>query len=149
MGHTHSRLLYHIIWGTRNREPWLGPNIQTELYAYLARLLEKNGAFVYKIDGMEDHVHCVCQLRTSPSVAKVVKDAKSYSTGWIKRRFGLSRFAWQEGYGPFTVSASQLQSVIDYVRNQKEHHRTKSFEEEYIDFLRKHGLEIDPESLFD
>ena len=98
---------------------------------------------------MADHIHCVCQLNPEPSVAKVVQDVKSYSSGWVKRRFRTQDFAWQKGYGPFSVSPSKLQDTIDYVRNQKEHHKTRSFAEEYAGFLRLHGIEFDPVTLFE
>lgn len=149
MGHTHSRLLYHYIFATHRRTKWLKPEMQAEVYAYLATLLAKDGAHVYKINGMEDHVHVVLQLRTKPAVADIMEHAKAYASGWIKRRFGIKDFAWQEGYGVFTISPSQLNGAIRYVENQKEKHKKISFEEEYKWFLEKHGIEFDPEKLFD
>jgi putative transposase len=149
MGHTYTRLLYHLIWGTHGRNRWIGEQTQHELYAYMASLVQKVNGVPYVINGMSDHIHIVCQLRPKPDVSRVVQDVKAYSSGWFKRRFDIPAFTWQEGYGAFTVSPSQLDSVIEYAERQKEHHAKHTFETEYLGFLRAHQVEFDEKTVFD
>jgi len=149
MSDTYTRLLYHMCFSTKNHELWLSPEIEMEVHAYLAGLMQNAGAHVYKVNGMEDHIHCVVQLPPTIAVSTFLRDLKAYSSGWFKRRFGRAAFAWQRGYGAFTVSPSQLNKVITYVANQKEHHSSGlTYVEEFRNLLAKHGIPFE-ESMLD
>ncbi|MGI8906493.1 MAG: IS200/IS605 family transposase [Candidatus Sumerlaeaceae bacterium] len=149
MGHSHTRYLYHFVWSTKHREPWITNDVEAQVYAYVTALLIKSNAHVFAINGMPDHVHAIVELRAEPSVGRVVKDAKAYSSGWFKRRFGRSAFAWQTGYGGFTISTSQLDKAIGYVQRQKVHHRKTGFDfaEEMKMLCKLHGVEFDSKML--
>ena len=149
MGHSHTRYLYHFVWSTKYREQWITPNIEPELYAYLTSLLQKNKGHVFAINGMPDHVHIIAELKGEPSVSKVIRDAKTYSSGWFKRRSGRAAFYWQTGYSGFTISPSQLDKAVNYVRKQKAHHRKAGFDfvAEMKMLCKLHGVKFDSNML--
>ena len=135
MANTYTCLHYHINFGTKNRQRWISPVIEERLWAYLCGIAVKNGMTPIKIGGVEDHVH--------------VQLLKGGSSAWIHETFPkLAQFAWQDGYSAFTVSKSQLPDLIESVKNQREHHRTRTFQEEYRAFLDRHGVEYDERYLW-
>ncbi len=118
------------------------------LHAYLGGIVPDLGGVPEKINGVEDHVHLLVGLRATHRVADVLKEIKAASSKWVHQELRQSLFVWQEGYGAFTVSASQLEAVKNYIANQEEHHRRKSFQEEYLEFLEQYGVEYDEKYLW-
>jgi putative transposase len=150
MASTLTNLLYHIIFSTKNREPVITEPIRRDLYAYMGGIIRGEGGTLLEIGGIADHVHLVVRFKSDPSVATMVKIIKSKSSKWLNaqpKRPG--RFEWQRGYAAFTVSLSQLDNVRAYVRNQEQHHRRKTFQEELRALLDKHGVEYDERYLWD
>jgi putative transposase len=148
MSHTHSCLLYHLVFNTKRREPWLEPNIRTQVFSYLAGILQEMDGAPILINGVSDHVHILTGLRSRHCLADVLRDLKSSSSRWFQETFKRTAFAWQEGYGAFTVSPNQKDSAIAYIRNQEEHHRETSFQAEYLRMLKLAEIEYDPKFVF-
>ena len=149
MGHSFTNLLYHIVFGTKQREPWLDDNLRPALHGELGSILKKEGGIPLIINGMPEHVHILAKLRADHRVSEILSDLKSRTSGWIHRtREDLAHFAWQTGYGAFTVSQSQLDVVRRYIENQEEHHRKVPFNREYLELLRRHGVEITEQDLW-
>src|SRR5262249_174983 len=142
MANTYTKLLYHIIFGTKRREPLVTTGFQDHLYSYIGGILRGRKGMLVEIGGMPDHVHLVIRIRPDVSVEEIVRLVKANSSKWVNEGPNArGRFAWQEGYAAFSVSCSQLPGVCRYVQNQAEHHRTKTFQEEYVEFLRRHDME--------
>lgn len=149
MGHAHTNLLFHIVFSTKDRAPFLDAELKPRLFAYMGGILRKLGGTALLINGPNDHVHLLAVLPAKTSVAEIVGKLKANSSGWVHRQFpGRWRFAWQTGYAAFSVSHSQKQAVLDYIANQEAHHRKVSFQEELVAFLRRHEIEYDPEFLW-
>jgi REP element-mobilizing transposase RayT len=150
MSSTHTNLLYHIVFSTKKREPIITAPIRAELFKYMGGIIRGEGGKLLQIGGMPDHVHLVVRFKAEPSVATMVKIVKSKSSKWLNERPKRpGRFEWQRGYAAFTVSVSQLESVRVYVRNQEQHHRRKTFQDELRLLLEKHGVEYDERYLWD
>lgn len=149
MSHTHTMLLYHIVFSTKHREPWLEPNVRESLFPYMSGILKNHNGHALLVNGMPDHVHILAQLRSTPSLADVVQATKAGSSAWFKETFRRSAFSWQEGYGAFSVSVSQCERVRKYIERQEEHHRAQKFEDEYIGLLKRHHIEYDLRFVFD
>jgi len=143
MPSTFTSLFYHIVFGTKNREPFLLPRILEPTHAYLGGCLRAARADPVEIGGIADHIHILARLKATHCVADVVRDIKKASSIWIGDEMRQRGFHWQDGYAAFTVARRQLNVVQHYVANQKEHHRVKSFTEEYREFLDEHGIEFD------
>ena len=116
---------------------------RTDLHAYLGGIIRRANGIAESVDGVADHVHLLVGLRATHCLADVLRELKSVSSGWVHDEIGLPAFAWQEGYGAFTVSPSQRQAVRRYIEQQEEHHRTRTFREEYLELLRRSGVEFD------
>lgn len=147
MPSTHTSLHYHIVFSTKGRRRILAEPWQEQLHAYLGGIARDLGAVPSSIGGWGDHVHILAGLKATHTLAEVVRQIKRGSSAWIHRH-GVNKFEWQDGYGAFTVSPSQLTKVQRYIANQAERHRTKSFEEEYIDLLRLSGVEFEEKYLW-
>jgi REP element-mobilizing transposase RayT len=144
MANTYTNLHFHIVFSTRNREPWIATDIEQRIWEYLGGIARTNHMKALQIGGIEDHVHVVVGMRPTMSVSEAVQLLKGGSSKWIHETFpSLAGFAWQDGYGAFTVSKSQLPEVIHYAANQREHHRVRTFQEEYKALLEKHQIEYD------
>jgi putative transposase len=136
MANTYTSLHYHVVFSTKNRQPFLIESIRGRLFAYLSGIARKNGMNAFEIGGVADHVHLLLSIPASLAVSKAVQLLKGGSSHRLKETFpNLNDFAWQDGYAAFTVSQSQLDDIRAYVRSQREHHRTKTFAEEYRAFL--------------
>ena len=149
MSSTLTNLLYHIVFSTKNREPIITKPIRADLFKYIGGIIRAEGGTLLEIGGMSDHIHLVVRFKAEPSVATMVKIIKSKSSKWLNdqpKRPG--RFEWQRGYAAFTVSVSQLESVRTYVRNQEQHHRRKTFQDEFRLLLEKHGVVYDERYLW-
>ena len=147
MPSTCTSLHYHLVFSTKNREPFITTAWRTRLQEYLGGMIRRVSGVPLAIGGVADHVHLLIGLKASHCLADVLRDLKKDSTHWVKDAHGLKLFAWQEGYAGFTVSPTAVESVRSYVLNQEEHHRHKSFREELIELLTKAGIEFDEKYL--
>ncbi len=142
-------LLVHFTWSTAGREPWLAANMRDDLYAYIGGIINNKRAKLISAGGMFDHIHLFASLPSTISIADFVNAVKSNSSRWTHESFPRHQsFAWQEGYGAFSVSKSEQQRVIKYISNQESHHRKHSFKEELITLLDKHEIEYDERYLW-
>ena len=150
MADTFFSLNVHCVFSTKNREPLLVGEIKDRLWAFMGGIAKQNKITPLCIGGVADHVHMLVSLPTTLSVAKAVQLIKGGSSSWVHGTFdSLRHFAWQSGYGAFSVSASHIGEAIRYIQNQEDHHRLKSFQEEYVAFLKKHGIQCDERYLWD
>ena len=145
-----SFLLVHIVFSTKDREPWLDASVRPALHAYLATVARGNECECYRVGGVADHVHLAIRLSRTITMAKLVEELKTSSSKWLKSQSpALAGFAWQRGYGAFSVGPSDLESLRRYIDQQEEHHRTKTFQEEYRAFLSKYGIDHDERYVWD
>jgi len=146
MAHSFSRNHLHVIFSTRQRRKTIPREWQPRLWAYLAGICKNHGMIALAVGGTQDHVHLLFHLPPSLALAKAVLLLKSNSSKWMGE---LGReFSWQEGYGAFSVSSSNLNAVMRYIQNQEAHHRKISFEEEFRAILKRHGVEYEPKYMF-
>jgi putative transposase len=143
MPSTHTSLLYHLIFATKNREPLIAEEWRERLHDCLGGTVRGLGGVSQGIGGVSDHVHLLVGLKSSHCLADFMRELKKNSSAWVRETFRGVRFAWQEGYAAFSVSASAAASVQTYIARQAEHHRHRTFQEELIEFLRKTGVEFD------
>ena len=145
MANTYTSLLYHFIWSTKRREPMLPNAVRPRVLSYLAGVAKENRLFVHELGGTADHVHLLIEVPKSVTVVTVAKTLKGVSSSWINEEKVIrGRFQWQDGYGALTVGPDERNGVSEYIRNQEEHHRVKTFGEEYEELLRKYGIDFDP-----
>jgi len=145
MSHTYSSNRVHVIFSTKERAKNLSDNFQPKLWAYMAGIAHNQGFAAIIIGGVQDHVHALLVVPPSIALSKAVQFLKGSSSKWINDIQATSaHFAWQEGYGAFSVSASQTSDVVRYIKDQRSHHEKKSFEEEFVIFLKKYGVTYDP-----
>ncbi len=144
---TYSSLHFHIVFSTKNRSRVITPEIELRVHEYLGGTIRGLDGFPQGIGGVEDHVHLLVGLKTTHCVSDFVRELKKASSQWIETEFELADFAWQKGYGIFSVSATARESVKSYIANQREHHRQRSFKEEFIEMLERAGVEYDPKYL--
>jgi putative transposase len=147
MPSTHLSLHYHVVFSTKGRRRTIAEPWREELHAYMGGIIRDIGAVARSIGGPGDHVHVLLGLRATHTLADAVRQMKRGSSVWIHQH-GIEKFAWQEGYGAFTVSPSQLSRVQRYIANQIEHHRKKTFEEEYVDLAAVEWREFDEKYLW-
>ena len=146
--HSFVSCVIHCVWSTKNREPWLIPDLRERLWPYLGGIAKQNQMKTLAIGGAADHVHILLSLPATLSVAKAVQLLKGNSSKWIRETFPKMRsFAWQEGYGAFSVGISGVDATVIYINNQTEHHRKRSFREEFIAMLQKHHFEYEESML--
>ena len=145
-----SNILIHLIWSTRDRRPCLDPSTREKTHAFLAGVVRQCDCEAYRVGGSTDHVHLAIRLSRTVSVADLVKGAKAASSKWLKTQGPeFADFSWQLGYGAFSVGMSQKEALLLYIDNQEEHHRTRSFQDEYRDFLSKYGIAFDERYVWD
>jgi REP element-mobilizing transposase RayT len=134
----------HCVWSTKNRDPSLHSKLRERLWPYLGGIARENKMKALAIGGAADHVHIVLSLPATLSVAKMVQLLKGNSSKWIHETFpGMRSFEWQEGYGAFSIGVSAIDATKAHIRNQAEHHRRRTFREEFATMLRKHGFDFD------
>src|SRR5262245_19870997 len=149
MGQSLSNILTHIIFSTKDRQPYIHNDIELRLYGYIKVLCQDQGTSLLQIGGVADHVHLLVNLSRRQSMSKLINDIKAYSSKWIKTiDSNLQNFAWQSGYGAFSVGQLEYQKVIDYISNQKKHHEKISFQEKYLRFLKTYGISHDEKFLW-
>ena len=141
MASTHLALNYHIVFSTKNREPLISQTFQEALHRFMTGVIQNLNGVSVAIGGTSDHVHLVIRLRATHCLADVVRDIKRSSSEWIHESQKSYQFAWQEGYGAFTVSPTQIDAVREYVLNQETHHQRRTFQQEYVAMLNRSGIE--------
>ena len=148
--HAFTSSLYHCVWSTKGRQPVLTPEIQSRLWPYLGGIARANKTPALAISGAADHVHILLSLPATLTISKAIQLLKGNSSKWLHEEFeGLRLFNWQEGYGAFTIGTSGVGDTKSYIVTQAEHHRKKTFDEEFRSFLDKHGLPYDEATLSD
>ena len=148
MANTYTSLHYHIIFSTKNREPWITTDSEARVWRFIGGLARKHRMTALQIGGVEDHLHALVTAPPILSPSQIAQILKGESSKWIHREFQLKEFAWQDGYGAFSVSLSNIPQVIAYIQNQHEHHRRKTFQEEYLEFLKASGIAYDERYLW-
>jgi len=150
MGQSLVRNYMHIVFSTKNRQPFITKNIQNELFAYLGGICNNHEWQSLIVGGHLDHVHILCILSKKIALMKLLEEIKSHSSKWIKTKDPqFSKFYWQNGYGAFSVNPAETDKVIAYISNQDKHHRKKTFQEEYRSFLKKYKVEFDERYVWD
>jgi REP element-mobilizing transposase RayT len=146
-----AKVLVHIVFSTKNRSPFLSDkNVREEMHAYLGGTCNNLDCPVLTVGGVADHVHILCALSRNLPIAKVVGDMKRGSSKWIKTKGRmLTKFAWQNGYGVFSVGQSEVERVRQYIVGQEDHHRKKTFQDEYRSFLKEYGVNYNERYIWD
>lgn len=148
MPQSYAALFFHLIFSTKDRQPLLGPDWRPRLHEYLGGILRNRAACLLAAGGMPDHAHLLVSLSREALMADTLRDIKAISSKWVHEEIGQAEFAWQAGYGAFTVSYSAVEAVRHYIVTQEEHHRRMSFQEEFIAFLRRHDIAYDERYLW-
>ena len=149
MPHTYTNILVHALFSTKHRQPWLKADIREEMFCYLGGAVNALGGQSLLVNGPGDHVHMLFVQPPVLSISTLMEKVKANSSGWVKERWpDHGYFGWQTGYAAFSVSRSHVEQVKRYIRNQEEHHRKVSFQEELLAFLNKQGIEYDPRYVF-
>ena len=149
MGHSYTSSLFHCVFSTKDRQRLITPTVRDRLCPYIGGIGRKNKFKLISSNEVPDHIHLLISIPATMAVAKAVQLVKGGSSKWIHDTFpDLRRFAWQEGYGAFSISISGTASTITYIQDQEELHRKKTFEEEFVDFLKKHGIDYDERYVF-
>ena len=143
MPSTHLSLNFHVIFSTNNRVPEIASGWRADLHAYLGGCVQGTGGQPLIVGGIADYVHVLMRLRATHCLADVMRDIKAGSSRWVHERQSLRTFAWQDGYAGLSVSPSRIAAVYSYIERQEQHHRKKTFQEEYVEFLRESGIEFD------
>lgn len=150
MAQSLSNVLVHLVFSTKHRRPLIDASIENDLHAYLAGIAKRLDCPAHKIGGVEDHVHVACTLARTKTVACLVQELKQASSKWIKTRGEAYRsFAWQDGYGAFSVSQSHLDDLRRYIANQRQHHRQESYQDEFRKTLNRYRIEYDEHYVWD
>lgn len=148
MSSTHLSLHCHIIFGTKHQRPLIALDWRSRFHAYIGGALRTLDVVPEAVGGVADHVHLLIGFRATQRLADIMRDVKRASSAWVHETIGDKQFEWQDGYGAFTVSASALERVKQYIADQEPHHRKKTFQEEYVEFLKSSGVEYDERYLW-
>ncbi|PYL08710.1 MAG: IS200/IS605 family transposase [Verrucomicrobia bacterium] len=149
MANTYTSLHYHLIFSTKNRQPWIAAETEERIWAYIGGIARAHKMTVLQVGGVTDHIHVLVTAPATIAPAQIAQYLKGDSSKWIHEEFrNMQGFGWRDGYSAFTVSKSSLPEVVRYIQNQREHHHTKTFQEEYLEFLGKHGIEYDERYLW-
>lgn len=144
MAHTFSSLLTHVIFSTKDRVPFIDAELKPRLFAYMGGIVRELDSTALAINGPADHVHLLISTPPALALADLMRVVKTNSSRWAHQEFpARSAFAWQTGYGAFSVSRSNVDAVREYIADQEEHHRRVTFQEEFIAFLKRHGIAYD------
>lgn len=150
MAGTFSQIYIQVVFAVKGRENLISEQWQNELHKYISGIIKAKEQKPIIVNGVGDHIHCFIGLKPAMAISDLVRDIKNNSSKFInERKFVKGKFQWQEGYGAFSYSHSQIEQVYNYILNQKEYHKKKTFKEEYIDFLNKFEIEHKPEYLFE
>jgi putative transposase len=150
MGQSLVKNYIHVIFSTKNRIPLIDKEIEIELHNYLAGICIKLDCHIIKVGGYNEHIHILCLLSKKVPLIKLIEELKSTSSKWIKSKgIKYQKFYWQGGYGAFSVNPTQINSVVEYISKQHEHHKYKSFQDEFRIFLKKYNIEYDENYVWD
>ena len=145
-----AQIYLHVIFSTKNRYPFIEREVEPELYAYIGASVKRLGGIPLSINGTNDHIHILTLFPRTITVADFIKDIKANSSRWMKTKGKeYQNFAWQDGYGAFSVSSSKKQVVVNYIAGQKEHHNKMTFKEEFLQFLNEYQIEYDEQYVWD
>ncbi|MFT5056675.1 MAG: putative transposase [Pseudoalteromonas distincta] len=149
MPNTYTQIHIQFVFAVKNRTAVIAKLWKDELYKYMTGIVQNKGHKLLAINGVEDHIHILVGLRPNESISDLIREVKSNSSKWVnEKRYTQGKFEWQEGYGAFSYSKSQVSNVISYIENQEEHHRKTALKEEYLDFLKKFEVEYDEQYIF-
>jgi len=150
MPQSFAQVYLHIVFSTKYRTPMIRPDVEKELFAFMGDSIKKHKCIPILINGMTDHVHVLCTLSRTVTIAKLLEDMKRNSSRWIKSKGDCyRRFDWQDGYAAFSVSASKKEAVVNYIANQKIHHKDLDYKTELLKFLDEYGVEYDEKYMWD
>ena len=148
MSHTARHIILHLIFSTKGREPLMTPEVRTDLFAYLGGIVRELRGTALIVNGTADHVHMLIRIRPVHAAAEIARVVKTNSSRWVRQK-GNRNFAWQTGYGAFSVSESNVQAVSRYIAEQEQRHKKRSFQEEYVAFLKKNKVAYDERYIWD
>lgn len=148
MTHNFHQNYYHIVWSTKERQPIILNEHKNRIFEFIGGSLKTLSCTPIQVGGMSDHIHILAGIPSKYAVAEIIRDIKVASNKWINSLVNVTGFSWQEGYGSFSVSASQKETVIRYIANQERHHKTRSFKDEFIELLNLHEIEYDEKYLW-
>lgn len=148
MAQTCGNLVVHLIFSTKLRQPLIAPDIRSDLFAYLGGIVRELRGTALIVNGTCGHVHMLIRIRPAQALAEIARIIKANSSGWIRKK-GHKEFAWQAGYGVFSVSESSVPSVTKYIATQEEHHQKRSFQKEFLAFLKKNNVAYDERYIWD
>ncbi len=148
MASTFSCLRYHVVFSTKERRPLICDDWRPRLHSWLGGAVRKLDGIALDVGGVADHVHLLASLKPVHAISEIMREIKHASSKWIHEEIGDRKFAWQEGYGVFTVSESAVDAVTEYIDRQEEPHRRRSFQDEYRDLLQRHGVQFDERFLW-
>lgn len=150
MPNTYSQIFYHVVFAVRHREALITPSIKDELYKYITGVINNQKQVLFIINGMPDHVHLLINCKPDVNLSNLVKEIKEHSTKFINdKKIIPGKFYWQGGFGAFSVGKRHVPYVLNYIKNQEEHHRKKSFKDEYLEFLKENEIEFREEYIFE
>lgn len=150
MAGTYTKLFYHIVFSTKHRQTLITPAIEEELHKYVAGIVRGIGGSCVAINGMPDHVHLLVILPPKIALSDTLREIKANSSKWVREsKSGTAAFGWQDGYAAFTVSKSAVDSVCEYIRDQKMHHRVRDFRGELLELFARHEVEFDERYVWD
>ncbi|MGJ8698110.1 MAG: IS200/IS605 family transposase [Verrucomicrobiaceae bacterium] len=145
-----SNVTIHLVFSTKDREPFINHEIRDSFHAYLAKIVRDTGSECFRVGGVSDHVHLAIRLARPVSQSELIEKLKTTSSKWIKTQgVPYTKFSWQRGYGVFSISRGHLEALVSYIGNQEEHHRTISFQDEFRKLLQKNQTEFDERYLWD
>ena len=148
MAHTAGNLVVHLLFSTKGRRPLITPEIRADLFAYLGGIIREMHGTALIINGTADHVHMLIRIRPAQAVAEIARVVKCNSSRWAREKWNMD-FAWQTGYGAFSASESNVPAVSRYIAGQEEHHKKRTFQEEYVAFLKKNNVQYDERYIWD
>jgi len=150
MANTYSSLFYHLVFSTKNRKSWIKPEIENRIWSYIGGIARAHNMQAIQVGGIDDHVHALLRAKPVHSPSEIAKLIKTETSKWIHQEFDQMRtFGWQDGFGVFSVSKSNVPKVVEYIKRQREHHLGESFEDEYEQLMKLHEVEYDARYLLD
>ena len=150
MANTYTQLYFHIVFAVKGRSNYISEQWKDELYKYISGIIANKNQKLMIVNGMPNHIHLLIGTKPNCNLSDLIRDIKANSSKWInEKKFTNFHFEWQTGFGAFTVSQSGVPKVIEYIKNQEEHHRKKTFKEEYVEFLKAYQIDFKDEYLFD
>ncbi|OQB64326.1 MAG: Transposase IS200 like protein [Bacteroidetes bacterium ADurb.Bin141] len=150
MANTYTQLYFHVVFSPKGRANLISAKWKEELYKYITGIITNKNQKLIAINGMPDHIHLLVGTKPDCSLSDLIRDVKANSSRFInEKKWIQGKFEWQQGFGAFTLGHSQLDTIINYIRNQEEHHKTKSFREEYIEFLKRYEIDFKTEFIFE